>query len=78
MCHRGIRREWWPWSQFLIRGDYDMCFKNITFAVEHFWRSVKVLFIEVQPTQSYSKRDEKDMINLKDIRRSLRPELVMD
>ena len=55
-----------------------MCFKNITFAVEHFWRSVKVLFIEVQPTQSYSKRDEKDMINLKDIRRSLRPELVMD
>lgn len=45
----------------------DMCFKSITFAFEHFWRSVKVLFIEVQATQSYSKRDEKDMINLKDI-----------
>ena len=44
-----------------------MCFKNITFIVEHIWRPVKVLFIEVQATQSYSKRSEKDMINLKDI-----------
>ena len=42
-----------------------MCFKNITFVVEHFWRPVKVLFTEVQATQSYSKRNEKDMINLK-------------
>lgn len=26
---------------------YDLCFKNIAFAVEHFWRSVKILFVEV-------------------------------
>ena len=27
--------------------EYDLCFKNIAFAVEHFWRSVKILFVEV-------------------------------
>lgn len=25
----------------------NLCFKNIAFAVKHFWRSVKILFVEV-------------------------------
>lgn len=65
MCHR--RESGGNGGHGSSKRGNDVCFKNRTFAVEHFWRSVKVLFIEVQATQSYSKRDEKDTINLEDI-----------